>query len=283
MLVLLSCARCLSPCWPAKTTTAAARSTRPSPTPARPASPDTTIRRRPRADGPRPTRPTPPTDGARPDGPWPTPPALTEQQQRGKYLVENVIACPECHTPRLPNGQLDMSKYMAGDTACFAKLPNNDCIYARNLTPHATGLGNRTDADIKKMFMEGLRPAADRRSGPAPDHALLRVRQHGPRGRRRHRGLPEDAAAGGTTRSRSRARRSTWPSRRRPSTLAAVPTPADDYDNPGGRAARALPGDPDRGCAWSATRPHLMGGETALDETKFFQGGEEFPIPIGRR
>jgi mono/diheme cytochrome c family protein len=33
---------------------------------------------------------------------------------RGKYLVEEVARCPECHTPRNSNGALDRSKWLQG-------------------------------------------------------------------------------------------------------------------------------------------------------------------------
>ena len=33
---------------------------------------------------------------------------------RGKYIVEDVAMCGNCHTPRLPDGQLDRSRWLAG-------------------------------------------------------------------------------------------------------------------------------------------------------------------------
>ena len=33
---------------------------------------------------------------------------------RGKYIVEDVAMCGTCHTPRLPNGHLDHSRWLAG-------------------------------------------------------------------------------------------------------------------------------------------------------------------------
>lgn len=37
-----------------------------------------------------------------------------EQVARGKYIVEDVAMCGTCHTPRLPNGELDRSQWLAG-------------------------------------------------------------------------------------------------------------------------------------------------------------------------
>ncbi|MGH9661020.1 MAG: c-type cytochrome [Bryobacteraceae bacterium] len=43
-------------------------------------------------------------------------PALAQSDKiaRGKYLAEEVSRCQECHTPRLPDGGFDRSKWMKG-------------------------------------------------------------------------------------------------------------------------------------------------------------------------
>src|SRR4051812_36278214 len=85
--------------------------------------------------------------------------ALTPLQARGQYLVDHVIACPDCHTPRDMMGAPIAAKYMSG-AECFVKLPNGDCLHSRNLTSDETGLKNRTAEEIKDMFLNGVRPAA---------------------------------------------------------------------------------------------------------------------------
>ena len=42
-------------------------------------------------------------------------PTLTALQLRGRYLVDSVIACGDCHTPRTATGAPDMTKYLAGN------------------------------------------------------------------------------------------------------------------------------------------------------------------------
>jgi hypothetical protein len=98
------------------------------------------------------------TDGPTSDGGV----VLNEQQLRGQYLVTTVIGCPECHTPMKADGTPDMSKFLAGN-ANFVVLPDGSKLGSRNLTNDATGLKNRTDAEIKDMFLNGKRPitAAD--------------------------------------------------------------------------------------------------------------------------
>src|SRR5688572_2327341 len=49
--------------------------------------------------------------------------ALTPQQARGQYLVDHVVACSDCHTPRDAQSRPLPGKYMSG-VMCFIKLPN---------------------------------------------------------------------------------------------------------------------------------------------------------------
>ena len=66
--------------------------------------------------------------------------------ERGRYLVHNVAVCPDCHTPRDELGAFVEGRELAG-VECFARLPSGGCLHSRNLTPHETGLGNRSDAE----------------------------------------------------------------------------------------------------------------------------------------
>ena len=78
---------------------------------------------------------------------------------RGKYLVDSVAACADCHTPRGPMGAPLTDQYLAG-AECFIRLDNGSCLNTPNLTDHATGLRNRTDEEIKRMIVDGMRPTA---------------------------------------------------------------------------------------------------------------------------
>lgn len=80
---------------------------------------------------------------------------------RGKYLVDHVAVCSDCHTPRNQDGSPDLTRYMAG-AECFIDADpataGVGCLHSRNLTNHATGLMNRSSAEIKDMFQNGVRP-----------------------------------------------------------------------------------------------------------------------------
>lgn len=73
--------------------------------------------------------------------------------QRGEYLVNSILNCGGCHTPRGPAGA---DKPFAGgnvfETPAFK-------VYTSNLTPDKeTGLGNWTAEQIKNAIMKGVRP-----------------------------------------------------------------------------------------------------------------------------
>jgi mono/diheme cytochrome c family protein len=78
---------------------------------------------------------------------------------RGQYLVDRVSVCQDCHTPRNEMGAPIPELYLSG-AECFVQLENGSCLATRNLTNHETGLLNRSDDEIKRMFQDGIRPAA---------------------------------------------------------------------------------------------------------------------------
>lgn len=75
---------------------------------------------------------------------------------RGKYLA-TIAGCGGCHTPLDPQtGASMLEKYMAGGQPYEGPW---GIVYSANLTPdQETGLGKRTDADIRRVFHEGVLP-----------------------------------------------------------------------------------------------------------------------------
>src|SRR5215813_8205559 len=77
------------------------------------------------------------------------------QIQRGRYLVDTLAACGNCHTPRGPNGP-QMDKYLAGGDHIRHK--DFDAVSA-NITPDPeTGIGRWSDAQLFKAIRESQRP-----------------------------------------------------------------------------------------------------------------------------
>ncbi|HEX3695457.1 MAG TPA: hypothetical protein VH374_08700 [Polyangia bacterium] len=99
-------------------------------------------------------------------------PVLNPQQERGRYLVQNVVGCSDCHTPPMQNGMPDMTMYLAGNPS-FVVLPNGDKLGSRNLTSDATGLKTRTDDEIKGMLLNGLRPPATGSTTPTALNPIM--------------------------------------------------------------------------------------------------------------
>ena len=77
--------------------------------------------------------------------------------ERGKYLVNAILACGNCHTPKDATGAPVMARELSGGIA-FTVPPFN--ATAANITPdRETGIGNWSDDDIKRALTHGARPA----------------------------------------------------------------------------------------------------------------------------
>jgi mono/diheme cytochrome c family protein len=76
----------------------------------------------------------------------------------GKYLVEHLLFCGNCHTPTTPMGAPDTTKVLAGGRAfAVANGATTANIYAANITNDtATGLGGWTDDQIKSAITKGI-------------------------------------------------------------------------------------------------------------------------------
>lgn len=78
---------------------------------------------------------------------------------RGKYLVDHLLVCGECHTPVDANGKPDKTKYLAGSRSYDFKTMNNDIVsvYAENLTSDKVeGIGAWTDDWVRGAITHGL-------------------------------------------------------------------------------------------------------------------------------
>src|SRR5215472_3523202 len=72
--------------------------------------------------------------------------------ERGRYLVDTVMTCQNCHTPMGPNGP-QFDKALSGGLR-FDEPPFD--VTAPNITPDPeTGIGKWTDAEIKTALLEG--------------------------------------------------------------------------------------------------------------------------------
>src|SRR5512137_2178092 len=81
--------------------------------------------------------------------------------ERGRYLVESILACGNCHTPKTPAGEPIASRNLSGGGLTFSLPPFAGV--ASNITPdRETGIGTWTDDEIKRAIVEGRRPGHGR-------------------------------------------------------------------------------------------------------------------------
>jgi mono/diheme cytochrome c family protein len=93
------------------------------------------------------------------DAPAPAATAPSDGVSRGRYLVDHVAICGDCHTPRSRFGAEDGTRYLAGTAAGpgGAKVPN--------ITPHRTGIGDWDASDIISVLTLGMLPNFDNVQG----------------------------------------------------------------------------------------------------------------------
>jgi mono/diheme cytochrome c family protein len=85
--------------------------------------------------------------------------------ERGKYLMETIVACGNCHTPQTPTGP-EAGRELAGGTPFEEPFGT---AYASNITPDKeTGIGRWTDAQIITAIREGKRPDGSIIGPPMP-------------------------------------------------------------------------------------------------------------------
>src|SRR5687768_15042892 len=76
--------------------------------------------------------------------------------ERGRYLVESIAGCGNCHTPKGPRGVPLDEKNLAG--GFVIEEPPFTAVGA-NITPdRETGIGGWSDAQIIRAIREGVRP-----------------------------------------------------------------------------------------------------------------------------
>lgn len=218
---------------------------------------------------------------ARIDAAVDAPPAIdapaVDPVARGRYLVDHVAACGDCHSPRNPDGSFQAGKELSG-VECFIDVDPTSaaagCIHSRNLTNHATGLANRSDAEIKNMFQNGVRPNGQFLSAIMPYYVF-------------HNMTAEDADAvvaylrtvPGVDHQvpASQPPFNNIPAAVQP--LAEADIPAAPVGNASAERGRYLAAK--AGLCIECHTPHTQpGSPKEIDVTKVFQGGQAYPSAL---
>jgi mono/diheme cytochrome c family protein len=84
--------------------------------------------------------------------------ALAQQStiERGRYLVEEVAKCPECHTPRIANGDLDRSRWLEG--APIWIMPVHPTSNWAMQAPALSGFQSFTEEQGERILEKGVGP-----------------------------------------------------------------------------------------------------------------------------
>lgn len=78
-------------------------------------------------------------------------PAADAQIKRGKYLVERVAMCGDCHTPHKLSGEYDRNRWLLGETLPFKPTYR---IQFAPVAPQIAGLPTMPSDDMAIRFLE---------------------------------------------------------------------------------------------------------------------------------
>jgi mono/diheme cytochrome c family protein len=91
---------------------------------------------------------------------------------RGKYLVESVAMCGQCHTPRDSNGNPDRRRWLQG--ASLPWMPAQPDSNWPLSAPRIGGTPPANDADMVKLLTTGIWTTGNRLRFPMPQFRLER-------------------------------------------------------------------------------------------------------------
>jgi len=87
--------------------------------------------------------------------------------ERGKYLVEGILTCGNCHTPRVQGGALDTARLHAGGPQSWETSEYK--VKGANITPdRETGIGGWSANDVLRAIRDGVRPNGQQLSPQMP-------------------------------------------------------------------------------------------------------------------
>ena len=95
-----------------------------------------------------------------------------EPAARGKYLVENVAMCGQCHTPTDNNGNPDRTQWLQG--APVPWLPSTPDPKWPLKAPRIGGTPPANDADMIKLLTTGVWTTGNRLRSPMPQFRMNR-------------------------------------------------------------------------------------------------------------
>jgi len=103
--------------------------------------------------------------------------AQSDKIARGKYLVEEVARCQECHTPKGADGQFDQTKWLKGSTLNIQ--PIAEVKGWHKTSPDITSTSRLwqrwADAGLIKFLSTGLNPGGNPAGAPMPTYKMAQA------------------------------------------------------------------------------------------------------------
>ena len=86
--------------------------------------------------------------------------------EHGKYIVQNVAQCIQCHTPRDAKGALLMSRLMTGAPIPFrSPFPDEEWAFE---APRISGMPGYSEEDGVRLLTQGIARSGQRPRPPMP-------------------------------------------------------------------------------------------------------------------
>lgn len=100
--------------------------------------------------------------------------AESDMAVRGKYLVEEVARCQECHTPKLPDGTFDEQKWMKGMVLIVQPIEPIKGWHktSPDLTPAGRLWSRWKEAGLLNYLKTGLTPTGKHADPPMPTYKM---------------------------------------------------------------------------------------------------------------
>ena len=93
---------------------------------------------------------------------------------RGKYLVEGVAMCQDCHTPKLESGEADTTKWLKGGMLTIAPTTERPGWHkaAPDLTSTSRLFARWGDEGLTNFLMTGKNPRGGSAGPPMPQYRM---------------------------------------------------------------------------------------------------------------
>jgi mono/diheme cytochrome c family protein len=89
---------------------------------------------------------------------------------RGKYLVEHVAMCVDCHSPRSEKGEFDQARWLGGSKLDFQ--PSHPMPVWADYAPPLAGLPGWKDEQVIQLLRTGLTHAGKPARPPMPSYRM---------------------------------------------------------------------------------------------------------------